>query len=116
MTLECDCGTIVFTGDVFYEGESAVCPSCGAECTISVDESVTVGEYDGEPLGRASVHCGETFDVSQQNCDGSCGAVQNYVAEGHRCTMECDRITPEQRERFDNRDASVAASKKAGSS
>lgn len=104
MSLECDCGCPVFDDrdNLYWEGESAICPSCGRECVISVDEGDVCGEYDGEPLGRAYVSVSEdAIDVGQPQCDGTggCHAVEKWISEGHRCRFDCKRVTEKQRQR-----------------
>ena len=84
----CHCGIEVIEPDAdgqYWEGTCAICPECGCESHVIVDEG-----YDPP---RASVSTDDdAIDVGQPQCDGSCGASRRWVDEGHRCQLNCDRV------------------------
>jgi hypothetical protein len=100
-SLECPiCGDSIFEADengLFYEDDTATCRTCGTICTVSVDESCEV-EVNDEICGTASVSTNEDVeDIGQPRCDGSCGAVKEYV--GTPCRWNCERALAWKKER-----------------
>lgn len=83
-TLDCpNCGADpLFTSDedgLFYEDTDAVCPECAALCVIGVDDDRAYVRYDGEHA-----------DVGQPKCNGSCGAIAEYIGQPGD-TYDCER-------------------------
>jgi hypothetical protein len=94
--LECSkCGAPVFerSEDGFTEGETEWCPDCGCACSVRVEP-----DDDEDELGRAWVNTDEenVLDCGQPTCDGRCGLASDaWVAGGHRCELECERVKPD---------------------
>lgn len=87
--LYCVCGQPVLKADddgMFWEETEVVCPRCGIESRVSVDD------------GYACLSTDETVkDVGQPRCDGSgreCGA-EAFV--GSPCLWTCDRFNKEKK-------------------
>jgi transcription initiation factor TFIIIB Brf1 subunit/transcription initiation factor TFIIB len=80
--LQCpQCGEDLFESDaegLFWEDTEAVCQACGTVCSVGVnDENAYVRTSD------------EVEDKGQQKCDGSCGAVAEFI--GKPCLWDCER-------------------------
>jgi len=91
--LQCDCGADVLESDedgCHWEDDTAICPGCGRECSVTADED--------PPRALVSVSV-EPIDFGRPLCDGSCGACDRYVAEGHQCRLDCERVPEATRER-----------------
>ena len=91
----CHCGIPVLPPNAdgqYWEGASAICPECGCESTVSVDDLQ-------EPATAESSTNDDPIEFGQCQCDGTCGAVARWVAEGHRCRLNCSRIPDDVRQR-----------------
>jgi len=80
--LQCNvCGEELFESDaegLFWEDTEAVCSSCGTISWVGVDnETAYVSSNE------------EVEDKGQNKCDGSCGAVAEFV--GAPCRWDCER-------------------------
>ncbi len=88
-TLECpNCTTPVFVvhkDGMFYEDEEAICQRCGLKCRVAVEF-----ESSEEDPRHAWVSSNDEIeDIGQPKCDGSCGAVKEFV--GTPCQWNCPR-------------------------
>jgi hypothetical protein len=86
-TLECPiCGQDIFESDddgLFYEDDTATCQECGTICRVTVE-----ADSSEEEPGYAGVTTDESVeDIGQPACDGSCGAVAEFV--GQPCRWDC---------------------------
>ena len=76
--------------------------------TTEIEEILEVEpDWDDHLVPRCSGHCrqhdGRRCRIMCQRptslCDGSCGACNRYVAEGHQCRLDCERVPEATRER-----------------
>jgi hypothetical protein len=90
-TLQCpECGADLFEADadgLFYEDTEATCQECGTICRVTVEGD---SDLDEEHPGYAGVTTDESVeDIGQPACNGSCGAVGEFV--GTPCLWNCER-------------------------
>ena len=82
-TLQCpQCGQDVFEADAdgqFWDDWERACPECGTICRVTAD-----GEFADVTTNDDAV-----LDVGQPACDGSCGAVEEFI--GKPCLWTCER-------------------------
>lgn len=91
--LECpECGSVVEfetnAEGLYCEGQERTCQECGTKCFVDVDCSIDCGIEGADGTASAASH-DEIEDIGQPKCDGSCGAVKEFV--GTPCKWDCTR-------------------------
>lgn len=91
-TLQCpECGADVFETNengLFADDEQETCQECGTICRVTVDCSLESDTEGADGVADATSD-DEIEDIGQPKCDGSCGAVKEFV--GTPCRWDCTR-------------------------